>query len=323
MSRRPPGDLLALPAPAARARVTTSDGTRLNVETHGRPDPARPVVVLVHGWTCSIPFWAPVIRALDGEFQVVAYDLRGHGASEQPAAGGCSIEALAADLEAVLEHAVPPGQSAILAGHSMGGMAIMAAARGEPVRSRARGVLLASTGAANLVAEALAVPFGAFLPAISTVQYWLLTSAAPLGPFSEQLLRHLTLGRGATGEQAAANAAIIAACDRRARSAWGHVLATLDVTAGARSLDVPAHVLVGTADRLTPPAQSRRLARLLPRLEGVTELAGIGHMTPLEAPDVVAGLIRELALAAGDGGAAGGSAGADPAGGRMMRREGG
>ena len=88
------------------------------------------------------------------------------------------------------------------------------------------------------------------------------------------------------------------------------------MTAGARSLDVPAHVLVGTADRLTPPAQSRRLARLLPRLEGVTELAGIGHMTPLEAPDVVAGLIRKLALAAGAGGGAGESGG-------LTRQEGG
>ncbi len=272
--------------------------------------------MLVHGWTCSIPFWAPVIRALDGEYRVVAYDLRGHGASEQPPAGGCRVETLAGDLEAVLEHAVPPGQPAILAGHSMGGMAIMAAARREPVRSRARGVLLASTGAASLVAEALAVPFGAFLPAAATVRHWLLTSAAPLGPFSRHLLSHLTLGPAADAEVAAANAAIISACDRRARSAWGQVLATLDVTAGARDLDVPADVLVGAADRLTPPAQSRRLARLLPRLEGVTELAGIGHMTPLEAPDVVAGLIRKLARASGDGGWAGRSAG-------LARQEGG
>ncbi len=259
MSRRPAGELLALPAPPARTQVTTSDGIRLNVETHGPPDPARPAVVLVHGWTCSVPFWAPVIRELDGEFRVVAYDLRGHGASEHPPAGGCSVEALAGDLEAVLEHAVPPGQSAVLAGHSMGGMAIMAAARREPVRSRVSGVLLASTGAADLVAEALAIPFSGFLPALATAQHWLLTSAAPLGPatgLSRHLLSYLTLGPGATAELAAANAAIIQACDRRARSAWGHVLATLDVTAGARSLDVPAHVLVGTADRLTPPAHS-------------------------------------------------------------------
>ncbi len=52
----------------------------------------------------------------------------------------------------------------MLAGHSMGGMTIMAAALRGRVVSRAGGVLLASTGAANLIADALALPFGAFIP---------------------------------------------------------------------------------------------------------------------------------------------------------------
>ena len=46
---------------------------------------------------------------------------------------------------------------------------------------------------------------------------------------------------------------------------------------------------------------------MLPRLDGLTELAGTGHMTPGEAPGVVAGLIWKLAMAAGDGGWAGAS----------------
>ena len=62
---------------------------------------------------------------------------------------------------------------------------------------------------------------------------------------------------------------------------------------------MPVHVLVGSADRLTPPVHARRLARLLPQLAGLTELSRIGHMTPLEAPRVVAGLIRKLAAGTG------------------------
>ena len=127
-------------------------------------------------------------------------------------------------------------------------VAIMAAAPRESVLSRTGGVLLASTGSANLVTEALAVPFAAVLPAMVPLQHWLLTSAAPLTPFSHlsrSLLSYLTLGPGASAELAAANTAIIQACDRRARAAWGRVLAGLDVTAGVRQLDVPAHVLVG------------------------------------------------------------------------------
>ncbi len=97
----------------------------------------------------------------------------------------------------------------------------------------------------------------------------------------------------------AASADIIGSCDRRARAAWGHVLAGLDVTEGVRRLDVPAHILVGSADRLTPPVHARRLARLLPQVAGLTELPRIGHMTPLEAPGVVAELIRKLAAECG------------------------
>jgi pimeloyl-ACP methyl ester carboxylesterase len=291
------GASLVPPEPVSRTWAASRDGTRLHVEIHGRPAGAAPTVLLVHGWTCSIPFWAPVIRALRDSFRVVAYDLRGHGRSDHGEPGGSSVRALADDLEAVLDHTLPRGQQAVLAGHSMGGMAIMAAAQRESVLSRVGGVLLASTGASNLIADALAVPFGAFIPPFVMLQHWLLTSAAPLGPISpltRPMLGYLTLGPDAPAELATVNADIIAACDRRARAAWGHVLASLDVADGARRLDVPAQILVGSADRLTPPVHARRLARLLPQVAGLTELPGIGHMTPLEAPGMVTELIRKL-----------------------------
>lgn len=292
---------LVPPEPALRTLIRAGDGVRLNVEMHGPQHTGAPTVVLVHGWTCSIAFWAPVIRALRGQFRVVAYDQRGHGGSEHSGDAGCSIEALANDLEAVLRQTLPAGGKAVLAGHSMGGMAIMAAAPRQPVLDRVSGVLLASTGAANLIGEAMTIPLAGFVPALVAAQHWLLTSAAPLGPvshLSRSVLGYLTLGPDASAELAAVNAAIIQACDRRARSAWGHVLARLDVTAGVRRLDVPTRVLVGKADRLTPPVHARQVARQLPRLAGLTELPGVGHMTPLEAPEVVAELVRELAAMA-------------------------
>jgi len=292
------GGYLEPPEPALRTQVTSGGGVQLNVETHGPQRPSAPTIVLIHGWTCSIAFWAPVIRALRGQFRVVAYDQRGHGGTEHPGDAGCSIEALADDLEAVLHETVPVGGRAVLAGHSMGGMAIMAAAPRQPVLDRVGGVLLASTGAANLLGEALAIPLAGFVPALVAAQHWLITSAAPLGPVSQPMISYLTLGPDAPAELAAVNAAIIQGCDRRARAAWGHVLARLDVTAGLVRLDVPTRVLVGQADRLTPPVHARQLARHLPRLAGLTELPGVGHMTPLEAPEVVAGLIRELAAMA-------------------------
>jgi pimeloyl-ACP methyl ester carboxylesterase len=291
------------PAAASRLWATSRDGVRLNVEIHGRQDPGVPTAVLIHGNTCSIPFWAPVIRALRGELRIVAYDQRGHGASDSPDRDGYSTEALADDLAAVLEEVLPAGRKAVLAGHSMGGMAIMAAAPRPDVLGRVSGALLASTGCADLINEALIVPFGGFIPPLAVAaQRWMLTSAAPLEPFlpvTRTLVSYLTLGPDASAEVTAVNAAIIEACDRRTRAAWGQVLAAMDVTEGARRLDVPAHVLVGSADRLTPVAHARRLTGLLPRCQGLTELPRIGHMTPLEAPEAVAELIRKLAAGSG------------------------
>jgi len=78
-------------------QVTSRDGVRLNVETHGPQDTRAPTVVLIHGNTCSIPFWAPVIRTLRDELHIVAYDQRGHGGSDTPDHDRYSIEALADD----------------------------------------------------------------------------------------------------------------------------------------------------------------------------------------------------------------------------------
>jgi pimeloyl-ACP methyl ester carboxylesterase len=142
------------------------------------------------------------------------------------------------------------------------------------------------------------VPLARHVPALGAVIRGAASSALPLGPaspVSRAVLAYVTLGSQASAQVRAASADIIHACDRRARAGWGRVLGTLDLTARVRLLDLPARVLVGAGDRLTPPAQARRLDKLLPCSEGITELAGVGHMTPLEAPQMVAQLIRTLA----------------------------
>ncbi len=291
---------LGLPEPVDRLWAVSTDGTGLHVEVHGPPGDGVPTVVLIHGWTCSVGVWAPVIRSLAGDLRIVAYDQRGHGLSDAPGPAGCSTEVLADDLAAVLGLALPAGGRAVLAGHSMGGMTILAAAARPAVRSRTSAVLLSSTGFAQLSAESRIFPFLRSPRLALAARRLFLTFPGPLGPHtavSRALLSYLTLGPAVPAELAAINAAIIHACDRRSRAAWGRVLATLDVTHALPHLDVPAAVLVGSHDRLTPPVHAQRLAERLPRCEGVTELPGIGHMTPLEAPGAVAALVRRLAVA--------------------------
>ncbi|MFI0981329.1 alpha/beta fold hydrolase [Streptomyces sp. NPDC021093] len=274
--------------------VTSADGARLHVEVYG--DEGAPPVVLAHGWTCSIEFWAAQIRELAREFRVIAYDQRGHGRS--PDSGAYSADGLADDLEAVLAATLAPGEKAVLAGHSMGGMTIMAAAGRAGFAEHAAAVLLCSTGAARLVAEALVVPIRA--GALRTrLTRSVLGAKAPLGPVtpvSKAVLKYATMGRGAAPDRVAECARIVHACPRRARVGWSHVLDELEVTAGVRALGVPVTVVAGADDRLTPPVHARGIEAALPHSLGLTLLTGVGHMSPVEAPEFVTGRIRELVL---------------------------
>ncbi|MET7456945.1 alpha/beta hydrolase [Streptomyces sp. NPDC005574] len=282
----------APPVPARTLTVLSADGAPLHVEVHG-PDGA-PAVVLAHGWTCSTAFWAAQLRDLATDHRVFAYDQRGHGRS--PAHPACGTDALADDLEAVLAATLAPGEQAVVAGHSMGGMTVLAAAGRPAFREHAAAVLLCSTGSSGLVAESLIVPMRA-----GRLRTWLtkrvLGSRAPLGPVTPLALRILkygTMGPGSAPHMVEACARIVHACPRAVRHAWSQVLDLLDLDHAVGELRAPTAVVVGTADRLTPPVHARSLAAALPHCLGVTELPGLGHMTPVEAPELVTGKIREL-----------------------------
>ena len=287
------------PVPETRLRVPSADGTQLNVEVHG-PTGA-PTVVLIHGWTCNIAFWAPVIRALRTGapgLRVVAYDQRGHGASEAPGKGRYSVPILVQDLTAVLDATLEPGEQAVLVGHSMGGMTIMAAGADESILARTAGAVLCSTGYRNLPGSSTVVPGLKRLPKANRAAHrFLLRSAMPLGPatpISRAMLKHTALGPKSNKHLQNVNARIILACRPKPRSAWGAVLTELDVFEQAGKLDVPTSLVFGSSDRLTPPdAHAQAIAAVLPRFEGLTTLTGLGHMTPMEAPDVIVSLVRK------------------------------
>ncbi|KOV62717.1 alpha/beta fold hydrolase [Streptomyces sp. MMG1121] len=282
----------APPAPSHELTVVSADGARLHVEVHG-PEKAPPVV-LSHGWTCSTAFWAAQIRDLATDHRVIAYDQRGHGGS--PASPACTTHALADDLEAVLAQTLARGEKALIVGHSMGGMTIMAASTRPLFREHAAAVLLCSTGSSRLVAEARVMPMRA-----GRLRTWItgrvLGSRAPLGPVTpvaKSILKYATMGAGSAPHMVEACARIVHACPRTVRHAWAGVLAALDLDHGVRELHAPTAVLHGASDRLTPPVHARALVAALPHCVGLTELTGVGHMSPIEAPDLVTGRIREL-----------------------------
>jgi non-heme chloroperoxidase len=106
----------------ARSDVRAPDGTRLAVYEWGKP--TGPAVVLVHGLAqCHLCF-EPQIRPLAEHFRLVAFDCRGHGASEQPVdpAAYQGGRVWADDLATVM--AAKGLKRPVLVGWSMGGRVI-------------------------------------------------------------------------------------------------------------------------------------------------------------------------------------------------------
>jgi len=123
-----------------------ANGIQMNYEFSGRKD--APVVMLSHSLGSSLVMWDPQMKILEVRFQVLRYDIRGHGKSEAPK-GPYTLELLGEDAIALFD-ALRIDQVHWL-GLSMGGMIGQAVALNHP--KRLRSLALCDTAAA-IAAEA-------------------------------------------------------------------------------------------------------------------------------------------------------------------------
>jgi pimeloyl-ACP methyl ester carboxylesterase len=295
---------LSKPAEGEPLSITSADGTVLHAELFGPRNAT--TVVLAHGWTENLEYWTYEIRALSERgLRVAAYDLRGHGDSDRAVDGDYSIERFGDDLEAVLEAVVPDGARALVAGHSLGGMAIAAWARDHEVERRVGAAALIATGVGDLIAEQLLVPVPGVARALnkSLAVRGFLGARAPLPRFSTPLtaaaIRYVAFGPDATPAQVAFYERMLIACPPDVRASIGTALSELDLGDALPRLTVPTTVIAGELDRLTPPSHARRIAEQLPQLERLIILPRTGHMVPLERPGVVVEALEELAARIG------------------------
>jgi NAD(P)-dependent dehydrogenase (short-subunit alcohol dehydrogenase family)/pimeloyl-ACP methyl ester carboxylesterase len=108
------------PAAAHPVRCTSLDAGDVRLAVTRRGDPARPVVVLVHGYPDTSAVWDELAGLLEDRFHVVSYDVRGAGASTAPGStAGYAFPRLIADLEAVITD-VSPDRPVHLVGHDWG-----------------------------------------------------------------------------------------------------------------------------------------------------------------------------------------------------------
>ena len=267
--------------------VATDDGAALAVTVAGPAETGRPPIVLPHCWTGSRAVWVPVARRLVAAgHRVVLYDQRGHGASgvgRQP----LSVDRLGDDLAAVLDHL--DVRDAVLAGHSMGGMTVMAFACRHPerVRARVRGLALVATAAHGLSARGRARFWRIVLWRDLVVR---LMARPPLG----RAFVRGTFGADPRRAHVEATRALFVATPSDVRRACVEAMGEMDLRTALRAVDVPTVVVLGRRDTLIVNRLTRAIAEHIAEA-AVVELPGAGHMLPFERPDEVVAAIRRMA----------------------------
>lgn len=96
-----------------------------------------PPVVAAHGFGLSGLRWVPVGEALADDYELIAYDARGHGRSDAPEEGW-GLDARVADLRELVR--TLDLEAPVLLGHSMGAATVAWTAARHP--DRPRGVVL-------------------------------------------------------------------------------------------------------------------------------------------------------------------------------------
>jgi 3-oxoadipate enol-lactonase len=249
------------------AFATASDGTRLNYEVFG-PRHGEPLL-LIQGLGADRRGWLRQRRALSGRFRGIVFDNRGAGRSDHPA-GPYDLEVMAEDALAVLDAAGVA--RAHVMGASMGGIIAQIIAVRHPERTRS--LVLACTACRHhewrreLLAEwaELAGNEGMASFARSAVR-WL------IGPRS---LRRFWPAVGLVGPLAMTGSPDAFVAQVQA------ILAMDDsLRAELSAIEVPALVLVGSQDILTPMGDSEELAEEIPGAELVV-IRGAAHGFMLE-----------------------------------------
>ncbi|WP_158886723.1 alpha/beta fold hydrolase [Amycolatopsis anabasis] len=299
--------LHAVPAPPEPRpdprRFVTADGSALRVVGSGPAD-APVTVVLVHCWMMDHESWDDVVSHLGPDVRVLRYDHRGHGRSVAAPPGTARIEQLADDLAELLADRAPTGKL-VLAGHSLGGMTIMALAERHPelVRARVAGVAFVATSSGDLSSNTFGVPpklFTAGQRIEAPVNRWLVRRDPRSRRYGTAVLRLVLFGRNPSRYDLARAAKQFARSHPASMIGIRYSLYEHDrYHALAAFRDIPAVVLAGAVDVLTPVGHLARIARALPDADFVL-FPRAGHMLPFERSAEVAERIGGLLRAAAD-----------------------
>jgi pimeloyl-ACP methyl ester carboxylesterase len=287
-------------------RIRGPGGSHLYTERFlaGAEGGAAGTAILTHGYCLTEAVWHYQKRDLaGGPYDLVTWDLPGHGDSPALPPGRLTLDLAADSLARVVrEHATPDG--VVLVGHSLGGVVTLAylVRHAEQCRDVIRGVVLVSTPlmyfarsaagrwpGASVEARAL----GKVVQAVVESDRFDRVVGRDVGTEDLSLSYRLVrwgFGRRPSPSQVRFVRDQVASISPEVRRDTYRIMAGYDLRPELPSVTVPALVVAGRRDRLVNPEEAREMARRLPRAR-LVELPDAGHAAILEEH---ARLTREL-----------------------------
>jgi pimeloyl-ACP methyl ester carboxylesterase len=250
-------------------------GTALEISGSGPP------VVLLHGVGLNQSIWAGQVTALESDFQIITYDLLGHGRSAA-ARANAGIADWVDQLNGVVRDLAL--DKFALVGFSFGGLIAQAyAAQHSPMTDK---LVLMSMVYDRSEAERAGVQSRfevarregpqAIIPA--ALSRWFSPEFSRTHP--EVMNQYEALLRGNDA------ASFLSAYECFAR-------ADRDLVGMLTAFDRPTLVMTGELDMGSTPAMARKLAGMIPEAE-CSIIAGGRHMMPVEMPDEVSSVLRRF-----------------------------
>ena len=243
----------------------TVNGIEIYYELHGKE--GAPWLILSHSLACTVRMWDPQIAAFQDSYRILAYDMRGHGASAAPA-GPYSLDMLAEDVLELLK--ILKIQKARFCGLSIGGMIGQTLALKQP--GLFERMVLADTGHtqnADAIKQweeriAIAESKGMQPLVASTMERW----------FTEPFR---------ASPQAKKIAGLIASTPVAGYVGCGRAIMKLDTTARLKDIKLPVLAMTGEQDGAA--AGTRYIGENIPgaRLVVIPQAAHIANIEQAEA----------------------------------------
>jgi 3-oxoadipate enol-lactonase len=246
-----------------------ANGIQMNYELSGKKE--APFALLSHSLGSSLLMWNPQRKVLESYFQVLRYDIRGHGKTEAPP-GAYTLELLGEDAVALLD--VLEIEKVHWIGLSMGGMIGQSVSLNYP--RRLKSLALCDTAAA-IAPEAQPLwqeridavrEKGVASQLEPTMERWFTSSFLKLNPYMLEVIRNEFLATPAQGYLGCI-----------------YAIRKLNYLDRLSEIKIPTLIMVGEDDPGTPVSASEAMHQVIPNSKLVI-IKSARHLSNVEQPEV-------------------------------------